>query len=62
MKQAVHALNPALNGFDASCFDGVYCTGDVTPADIERLNEKRVSTVEPVEDTSRLVLPNAQEA
>ena len=39
MKQAVHALNPALNGFDASCFDGVYCTGYITPADIERLND-----------------------
>ncbi|MFY7904889.1 MAG: amidophosphoribosyltransferase, partial [Burkholderiaceae bacterium] len=62
VKQAVHALNPALNGFDASCFDGVYCTGDVTPADIERLNEKRVNTVESGEDASRLVLPNAQEA
>ena len=62
MKQAVHALNPALNGFDASCFDGVYCTGDITPADIERLNSKRVNTAEPTEDTSRLALPNAQEA
>jgi hypothetical protein len=40
----------------------VYCTGDVTPADIERLNEKRVNTVESGEDASRLVLPNAQEA
>jgi len=62
MKKAVHALNPQLGGFDASCFDGVYCTGDITPADIERLNEKRLDTSESQVDTSRLALPNAQEA
>ena len=62
MKQAVSALNTALDGFDASCFDGVYCTGDVTPGDIERLNQSRVSGQEESDDTSRLALPNAQEA
>src|SRR5574343_1811822 len=29
MKQAIAALNPKLAGFDASCFDGVYVTGDI---------------------------------
>lgn len=62
MKNAILALNPKLNGFDASCFDGVYCTGDITPADILRLNEKRVDAAESQEDTSRLALPNAQES
>jgi amidophosphoribosyltransferase len=61
MKHAVRVLNPSLDGFDASCFDGVYCTGDVTPVDIERLNESRVTGQEGLEDTSRLALPNAQE-
>ena len=28
MKDAVEALNPALDGFDASCFDGVYVAGE----------------------------------
>ncbi len=42
MKKAIGALNPAIQGFDASCFDGVYVTGDITAADIERLNERRV--------------------
>ncbi|MBS0317283.1 MAG: amidophosphoribosyltransferase [Proteobacteria bacterium] len=42
MKQAVGSLNPKLDGFDASCFDGVYVTGDITPDDIVRLNEGRV--------------------
>ena len=62
MKRAVGSLNPSIKGFDASCFDGVYCTGDITAADIERLNEKRVKTPEGQEDHSRLALPNAQEA
>lgn len=61
MKRAVGSLNPQLAGFDASCFDGVYCTGDITAADIERLNAKRVDGIEGQEDSSRLALPNPQE-
>ncbi|TAM51809.1 MAG: amidophosphoribosyltransferase [Burkholderiaceae bacterium] len=61
MKKAIGSLNPRLAGFDASCFDGVYVTGDITGDDIARMNEKRVGTQEGEEDTSRLVLPNAQE-
>ena len=52
----------ALKGFDASCFDGVYVTGDVSDADIERLNENRPSQQDESEmesDRSRLALPNA---
>jgi amidophosphoribosyltransferase len=62
MKSAVGSLNPAIGGFDASCFDGVYCTGDIQPADIARLNQGRVDAPEGQEDTSRLALPNAQDA
>ncbi|MGH6625723.1 MAG: amidophosphoribosyltransferase [Burkholderiaceae bacterium] len=58
MKRAVGSLNPKLAGFDASCFDGVYVTGDITSDDIVRLNENRVSEQEGEEDTSRLALPN----
>ena len=61
MKNAIGSLNPSLSGFDASCFDGVYVTGDVTSDDIVRLNEKRVGTEEGDDDTSRLALPNSQE-
>jgi amidophosphoribosyltransferase len=32
MKRVVKALNPRLDGFEASCFDGVYITGDVSEA------------------------------
>ena len=59
MKAAIGSLNPAIHGFDASCFDGVYVTGDITAADIQRLNEGRVGTEENELDTSRLALPNA---
>jgi amidophosphoribosyltransferase len=62
MKRAVGSLNSAISGFDASCFDGVYVTGDITAEDIARLNEGRVGAEEGEEDTSRLALPNAQEA
>ena len=65
MKQAVLSATagdaPKLDGFDASCFDGVYVTGDVSLSDIVRLNEKRVGQEEGAEDNSRLALPNPSE-
>ncbi|MGH8821808.1 MAG: amidophosphoribosyltransferase, partial [Rhodoferax sp.] len=60
MKKAIGSLNPQIAGFDASCFDGVYVTGDITSDAIARLNEQRVGAQEGEEDTSRLALPNAQ--
>ena len=56
------SAGPALDGFDASCFDGVYVTGDISADDIARLNENRVGGEEGDEDTSRLALPNTQDA
>lgn len=41
MKRVVGALNPALAGFEASCFDGHYITGDVTQADFAALEAQR---------------------
>jgi amidophosphoribosyltransferase len=61
MKKAVGGLNPQLSGFEASCFDGVYVTGDVSSEDVLRINERRVSGEEDDSTTSRLALPNAQE-
>ena len=58
MKKAIGSLNTHIQGFDASCFDGIYVTGDITSADIDRLNESRVGVEENQEDTSRLALPN----
>jgi amidophosphoribosyltransferase len=63
MKRAIGSLNPDLSGFDASCFDGVYVTGDINAEDIARINEARIGQEDPLEESaSRLTLPNAQEA
>ena len=61
MKKAIGALNPAIKGFDASCFDGIYVTGDITPDDIVRLNANRVNDDESSEDHCRLALPNHED-
>ncbi|MFM7847883.1 MAG: amidophosphoribosyltransferase [Rubrivivax sp.] len=41
MKRVIRALNPALAGFEASCFDGRYITGDVTLEDFATLEAQR---------------------
>lgn len=65
MKSAVANARVAqtgpLHGFDASCFDGVYVTGDVSADDIVRINENRLKVEEGDADNSRLALPNASE-
>jgi amidophosphoribosyltransferase len=59
MKRAIGSLNKNIAGFDASCFDGVYVTGDITDADIARLGASRLGgAAEGMEDNSRLALPN----
>ncbi len=64
MKKVVAALNPKLEGFEASCFDGVYITGDISAADFDTLAAQRKSQGEDEEgaDRSRLALHNASEA
>ena len=61
MKKAIGSLNKNLAGFDASCFDGVYVTGDITDADIARLGASRVGGAEEMDDNSRLALPNHED-
>jgi amidophosphoribosyltransferase len=58
MKEAIRKLNPAIANFEASCFDGVYITGDIAATDAERINANR-SGEENAEDASRLALHNA---
>lgn len=43
MKRVVGALNKNLAGFEASCFDGVYITGDVSAADFDAMQAQRAS-------------------
>jgi amidophosphoribosyltransferase len=42
LRQAVLDCNPALAGFESSCFDGNYITGDVTPEYLDQLERARV--------------------
>jgi amidophosphoribosyltransferase len=63
MKRAVGSLNPNLSGFEASCFDGHYITGDVSIADFQAMAEQRSSQPEEEDPASRtrLALQSAQE-
>jgi len=63
MKKVVKALNPGLDGFEASCFDGVYITGDVTAEEFDAMAAQRKSQGDEEEgaDRSRLALQNATE-
>jgi amidophosphoribosyltransferase len=68
MKSAVLKLAPKaakdhaqLTGFDASCFDGVYVTGDITEGVLTRMRDSRSASAkksEDEEDSSRLALQN----
>jgi amidophosphoribosyltransferase len=64
MKRAVGSLNPHLAGFEASCFDGRYITGDMTEQDFRALQEQRSLLPEEEEDNnrSRLALQSATES
>ena len=44
LKDAVRAVNPKLDRFEASCFDGIYVTGDVTPEYLSQLAGERDET------------------
>jgi amidophosphoribosyltransferase len=57
LKRSISDVNPALQNFEASCFDGVYVTGDVTPAYLDRLEDARNSPKKAViEDAPRTQL------
>ncbi|MGJ7490518.1 amidophosphoribosyltransferase [Variovorax sp. ZT4R33] len=67
MKRAVMKASPTtagapkLDGFDSSCFDGIYVTGDIDTEAISRMNGSRPRIEETEEDSSRLALPNLAE-
>ncbi|MDP3610719.1 MAG: amidophosphoribosyltransferase, partial [Rubrivivax sp.] len=63
MKRVVGALNPKIKGFEASCFDGHYITGDVTAEDFATMQAQRKLQFEE-EDTgnrSRLALQGSED-
>jgi amidophosphoribosyltransferase len=62
MKKVVSDLNPRLDGFEASCFDGHYITGDISAADLDAMALQRALEYEE-DDTerTRLALQSALE-
>ncbi|MBL8331976.1 MAG: amidophosphoribosyltransferase [Rubrivivax sp.] len=61
-KRVVGALNPRLAGFEASCFDGRYITGDIGNAEIDTLNEQRSKPGDEDDaEGSRLALQGTQD-
>jgi len=63
MKRVVAALRPGLAGFEASCFDGHYVTGDVSLEDFATLRAQRASQPgdEDADARSRLALQSESE-
>ncbi|MFM8664952.1 MAG: amidophosphoribosyltransferase, partial [Betaproteobacteria bacterium] len=61
MKRVVGQLNPRIQGFEASCFDGHYITGDVSESDFAAMAAQRQAQGEDeeVSGRGRLALPNA---
>ena len=64
MKRVVGALNPAVAGFEASCFDGQYITGDISAADFDAIAAQRLSQDQEEESPgrSRLALQSAEQS
>ncbi|HEX7640155.1 MAG TPA: amidophosphoribosyltransferase [Burkholderiaceae bacterium] len=63
MKRVVGKLNKDIHGFEASCFDGRYITGDVSVDDFKAIETQRRSQRDEEEDParSRLALQSTQE-
>ena len=64
MKRVVGALNPKIVGFEASCFDGQYITGDISVADFAAIENQRTEARKDDEDSqdrSRLTLQSRTE-
>jgi amidophosphoribosyltransferase len=63
MKRVVGALNPRIQTFEASCFDGRYITGDVSEGDFAALEAQRRLQFEEDDGSGRgrLALQGAEE-
>ena len=60
MKRSVFDLNPALSRVEASCFDGVYLTGDITPEYLDALEAGRIAIGPQIEEERALSQMNLQ--
>ena len=60
MKQSVRDLGPHLRHFEASCFDGHYIAGDVTPEYLDRIESVRRTALPPAEEPAPRAQMNLQ--
>ncbi len=56
MKRSISDTNPALQRFEASCFDGHYVTGDISPDYLDRIEYARAHPKVVAEDEVRTQL------
>ncbi len=56
MRQSISDVNPALKRFEASCFDGDYITGDISPDYLDRIEYARAHPKIVAEDAVRTQL------
>ena len=63
MKRVVKALHPTIDGFEASCFDGHYVTGDISADDFSALEAQRRAQPEEEDGPARgrLALQSAED-
>ncbi len=53
LKRSISDVNPALKNFEASCFDGIYVTGDVSRDYLDRIEFARNNPKPKIEDMAR---------
>jgi amidophosphoribosyltransferase len=53
LKKSISECNPAIKSFEASCFDGVYVTGDITREYLDRLEYARQNPKPQIDDLVR---------
>jgi amidophosphoribosyltransferase len=57
LKKTVGSLNPAIEQFECSCFDGIYVTGDVTPEYLDSVEGNRGAARKQSEEDEQLDVP-----
>ncbi|MDP1633889.1 MAG: amidophosphoribosyltransferase, partial [Gallionellaceae bacterium] len=63
LKAAVQKANPLISGFDASCFDGNYITGDITEQYLNKVEARRSGqSGKPAADDDQMELDLAMSA